>query len=151
MKKWIGVALIAIMFVSSFAIAGIQSFSPPQTDAGRGQVELPSQPIIDYKMSSEQFSEALSRGFTVATYRYDGSCIECADERREIEQVVLSSEFQSQIILEEVQAPGRSSLEVESLFGKKALDTISVNSTLAALCEVATSPPLFCVNVQNAR
>ncbi len=146
MKKWIGVALIGIMFLSSIAFAIIQAFPVDQSSQPQepGQAELPSQLILDYRMPTAQFNEVMSRGFTVATYKYDRDCIECADERSILEQIVLSQEFQNQIILEEIAQDGPSKLEVASAFGTKTLDKIDVNSTLEIFCELVANPPLGC-------
>lgn len=148
MKKWIGIVLIGIMFLSSIAIAVIQSVTfggvAPAQSQQQAQVTLPSEPIIEQRMTSDQFAEAISRGFTVATYKYDRTCVECAEERRLVEQIVLSKDFQGQIILEEVRQPGNSSLDVASAYGEKTVGKIDFNSTIDAFCELAVSPPLGC-------
>ncbi len=149
MKKWIGILLIGIMFLSSIAFAVVQSLfsgQPPQQEqTNQNQAGLPSQLIIDYRMSPAQFQEAISRGFTVATYKYDKNCIACVDERGFIEQLVLSKDFQNQIILEEIEKNGESELEVASFFGKKKLENIDANSTIKVFCELVANPPLGCV------
>lgn len=148
MKKLVGVIIIGIMFLSSLAFAGIQAvnFGQPSSQENnvQGNVELPSQVIIDYRLSPAQFNQVLARGFTVATYSYDKSCFECADERGFIERLVLSQEFQGQIILEEIERSGQSGLEVASVFGRKKLDAIEPNSTVEAFCELVVSPPVGC-------
>lgn len=144
MKKWIGLALIGIMFFSSIAFAALQSVTPTNQLGGETFVSLPSQAIIDYKLSPQVYNEALSRGFTVATYSYDKSCVECIDERAQIEQIVLSQEFQNQIILEEIAESGASKLEIASLYGKRTLEKTDANSTISAFCEIVANPPLGC-------
>lgn len=146
MKKLVGIVVIGIMFLSSLAFAAVQGFDSGSTQQQQAaQAELPSQLIIDYRMSSAQFNEVLSRGFTVATYKYDKGCVQCIDERRLIEQLVLSREFQNQIILEEVEQSGPSELEIASYLGRKKIDKIDTNSTLKAFCELVASPPVGCV------
>lgn len=148
MHKSVGILLIGIMFFSSIAFAFIQAFytaPAPAVDQTAAQAQLPSQQIVDYALSGAQVSAAVSRGFTVATYTYDKSCLECANERGLLEQIALSKEFQNQIILQEVEGSGPSSLSMTSSFGQRTLDAIDENSTVAAFCDVVVSPPLGCV------
>lgn len=145
MRKWVGLLLIGVMLFSSVAVAGIQGLGIGGTqDQTAGQTQLPSQQIIDYRLSQEQFNQAVSTGLTIATYSYDKSCVECAGERGVVEQIALSKDFQNQILLEEIQQAGKSSLQIESLVGKKSLDSIAQNSTLKAFCDIVVSPPLGC-------
>lgn len=148
MKKWIGVALIGIMFFSTIAFAIIQSFSVPQQPPQQ-EVQLPLDYVIDYKMTQMQFDEAVSRGVTVATYKYESGCAECASERALLEQIVTSPEFQGQIILEEVQESGSPKLEIRSFAGERSFETIGNDQIVAALCELVVNPPLGCIKVSG--
>lgn len=151
MKKWISVALIGLMFLSSLAFAGIQSlyggFGGTNSPAAQSQEEaqLPSQAVIDYSLSPPQFNLAISRGVTVATYSYDKNCIECANERQFVESLALSREFQNQIVLEEIQRSGKSSLKIQSFLGSRTLEKIGQNETIKAFCDLVVSPPVGCV------
>lgn len=151
MKKIIGLLLIGIMFLSGIAIAGVQTFSGDQASGQQSErVEIPAQPIIDYRLSPAQLSEALSRGLTVMTYTYDRNCLECLNERVDIEQIALSKDFQNQIILEEVsRSSGNSTLEISSYFGSKTFDEFDTNSTIDSLCELVALPPLGCAVRKN--
>lgn len=148
MKKVIGFAVIGIMFFSTIAFAVVQSFyvgqNPGAHNAAQQDVELPGERIIDYRLSPAQFNFALSSGLTVATYTYDLACAECAEERQFVEQLVLSQDFQDQIILEEVQRSGASRLEVTSAFGSVVLNETDPDGITDAFCQLAVSPPLGC-------
>ena len=150
MKKWIGIALIAIMFLSSIAFAIIQAFSLPQQPQQQQQTaELPADFILDYKLTQAQYDEALSRGFTVMTYRYDDNCSECFAERNLLEQIVMSKEFSGQIILEEVKESSDVKLEMTSFAGAKSFNNIDQNEITKALCDLVVNPPLGCINLST--
>ncbi|MBI4894776.1 MAG: hypothetical protein HY833_03505 [Candidatus Aenigmarchaeota archaeon] len=151
MKKWIGLFLIGTMFFSSLAFAFISGFdTQTQNIAGAPQNEaLPTNPIVDYRLSPVQFEQAMSIGLTVVTYRYEKTCLECADQRAFLEQIVTSQDFGGQVILEEVESAGPASLEVNSNFGGRSIDSIDQESAVKALCEFVASPPLGCVAMQN--
>lgn len=152
MKKWIGLALIGVMLFSSVAFAGIQSFysGQPAQATQTTPNQLPAQQIVDYSLNADQLNLALTSGLTVATYTYDKSCVQCADERRLVEQIIQSKDFQNQIILEEIVGSGASKLAIESYLGKKTLDSITQNATVQTLCDLVVSPPLGCVAAKAA-
>lgn len=147
MKKFIGIILIGIMFFSSIAFAAIQAlyFAPQSQQGAQQQVELPQELVLDYRLSQAQFEDALSRGFTVATYKYDTDCLVCSEEMRLLEDFVLSQEFRGQIILEEVRSDGESELEVASFLGRKNIDEINSDSVKQVFCDLVANPPLSCV------
>jgi hypothetical protein len=148
MKKWIGVGLIAIMFLSTIAFAIIQALSfsgVPQAQEQQQQTnELPSEPIINYRLSGPQFNEAISRGLTVATYRYDPQCTECSEERAFLEQLVITGGFEGQVILEEIESPGKSNLEIVSYLDRRNMDEISQEQVFRTFCDLVAQPPVSC-------
>jgi hypothetical protein len=145
MKKWIGLAMIGIMFFSVPAYAFFQGSFTTQVPETNQQTQLPLDYIIDYKMTQDQYYHAIENGFAVATYRYSLGCAECGAERSLLEQIVMSREFQGQIILEEVQESGSPKLEIASFAGEKSFDKIEKDAVAAALCELVVNPPLGCV------
>jgi hypothetical protein len=153
MKKWMGVALIFIMFSSSIAFAVVSSVTTPgqqHSQAPGMQIEeLPTNPIIDYTLSPSQLNLAISQGLTVVTYKYEKTCIECADQRALLEQAVYSREFQGQIILEEIESSGPPSMEAVSFLGARSVESIDRESVVGALCELASNPPIGCALGQN--
>ena len=149
MKKWIGLVLIGIMFFSSIAFAIIQAAFVPQQPQAPEQVQLPVDYVLDNKLTEEQYQEAIGRGLTVMTYRYEDGCAECGAERSLLEQIVLSQEFQGQIILEEVKESSETKLEMVSFTGSKSFSSIDQNEITQALCGIVINPPLGCVNLGN--
>jgi hypothetical protein len=152
MKKWVGLFLIGTMFFSSLAFAFLSGFSKQELgDQGAAPQNeaLPTDPIVDYKLSPVQFEQAMAVGMTVATYRYEKTCIECVDQRAVLERLILSQDFNGQVILEEVESTGPPSLEINSYTGGRLLDSISQESEIQAFCEFVASPPLGCVTRQN--
>ena len=143
MKKWISLAIIGIMFFSSIAYAGIQGLYQPAATQQQ-QAELPGQLVLVEKMSQAQSDLVISRGLTVATYRYDATCVQCQAELKFLEDLVFSKEFQSQIVLEEVQEKGNSSLEITSFIGTRTLDRIEADTAFRAFCDYVANPPLAC-------
>ena len=149
MKKWIGLFLVGTMFFSSLAFGFLSGFDS-SSNLGAPQAEaLPTEPIIDRRLSPVQFEQAMSIGLAVATYRYDKTCIECADQRGLLEQIVMSQDFGGQVILEEIEGAGPASLEINSNFGGRSLEKIDQESMVQAFCEFVASPPLGCVTNQN--
>lgn len=146
MKKWIGLAMIGIMFFSLPAYAFFQGSFNSQPQSGGEQAELPQDYVIDYSMSQAQFQNAVERGLTVATYRYSGDCAECPAEISLLESIVRSQEFNGQIILEELRDSGSPRLQMVSFAGERSLDSVDQQSVFSALCDLVVSPPLSCVS-----
>lgn len=150
MKKWIGVILIGLMFFSSLAFAAIQSVTTVvQPGADQQAADIPTQQIIDYRMTPQQFQMALGRGLTVATYKYGKDCVECIDQRGLLEQAVMSQEFNGQIILEEIETTEPTSLVVESFVGRRDVESIDQQSLVNAFCELVAQPPIGCAVIQH--
>jgi len=150
MKKWVGMFLIGTMFFSSVAFAFLSSVNQPaNTQQAPQQEGLPSDFVIDNRLSPLQFNQAMSAGLTVATYKYEKSCIECASHKALLESLVFSQEFSGQVILEEVESSGLPSLEVNSFLGSRTLDNINQESLVSVFCELVANPPLGCVTKQN--
>ena len=142
--------MIGLMFFSSIAFAAIQSFGPVVQDQTSQQAtDIPTQQIIDYRMTPQQFQLALGRGITVATYKYSSDCVECLEQKGLLEQAVLSQEFNGQIILEEVETDEPTSLVVESYLGRRDVEKIDQQSLVNVFCELVAQPPIGCAVVQN--
>lgn len=150
MKKWIGVILIGLMFFSSIAFAAVQAFYTPVIQTPQQQAaDIPSEQIIDQRMSPQQFQAAIGRGLTVATYKYSNDCVECIETKGLLEQAVLSKEFNGQIILEEVETDEPSSLVVESFVGRREVQSMDQQSIVDVFCELVAQPPLACAVIQQ--
>jgi hypothetical protein len=150
MKKWTGIFLIFTMFFSSLAFAFLSKVGDTAHIQQAPEPEgLPSDFIISYRLSPLQFNQAMSTGLTVATYRYEKSCLECANQRAILERLALSQEFSGQVILEEIESSGPASLEVNSFLGGRTIDDINQESVISVFCELVANPPLGCVTRQN--
>lgn len=150
MKKWAGIFLIFTMLFSSLAFAFLSSVGQPaQTQQAPQQEGLPADFVIDYRLSPLQFNQAMSAGLTVATYKYERNCLECANQRALLEGLVFSQEFSGQVILEEVESTGPPSLEVNSFLGGRTVESLDQESLVSAFCELVANPPLGCVVKQN--
>lgn len=144
-------AMIAaiVMLLSLFAFPFFLAFgNQAAVQGGANQVTLPTQLVLTERMSPAQFNFAVQRGLTVATYTYDPTCTECQEEIQILEQIVFSQEFQSQIILEEIEGTGPSELEVNSFVGTTTVEEITQEEAAKVFCQMVASPPLECVGVQ---
>lgn len=150
MKKVVGIVLIFIMFLSSIAFAAIGYVSGPQQQPAVQTEALPSQTIIDYRLSPVQLNVAMQSGLTVATYRYPLDCDRCFEERQFLESLVQSDDFQGQIILEEVQEGSESGLDIVSYVGSTSVSNMTSDSMQRGFCEVVVNQPLWCVQLGNA-
>ena len=157
LKKYAGLIVIGLMFMSTLAFAASQAFFFSGSDqvqtqgatatTGQGapqQGKLPGQAIIDYRLAPADVALAVNRGFMVVTYKSSPDCVECEEHKQMLQQVTVSSEFQSQIILEQVETSGEPELEFVSGLGQLTVEEITPDSILDGFCNLAINPPLSC-------
>jgi hypothetical protein len=137
-----GIILIFLMVGSSFAYGFIQSVSPTQSN---GNVELPKQSIIDYRLTSDQQRYLLRRGVTIAELEYSLACQPCRDTKAQLESAV--QEFSNQMILSELVVGDSNTLPVvkmESSYGQRTFSKPTPDDLMSAFCDLLTSPPIRC-------
>ena len=147
-SAYIGLFLIALMFLSTFAFAGLQGifYTPSQKE-----VELPTGNVASYRLSQDQETLLLSQGKTILIYRFNETCEKCVQEKQFLEQMVtnsqnyFSSNVGAQLFLEVLTSPNEpSKLVLASYYGQLELTEINEANFLPALCQLLVSKPIEC-------
>lgn len=139
------VGFIMLMSTVGFALMGSnsQSDSTPKT-------EMPEKNIIDYALTDAQKTLLISNGITIAEYLYDPKekCDSCAEIKNLLE--VLSSQFQDQIMLSEIQVSASDYVDLPRVEMTSAVGAwtprgnVTAQSVLDGFCTVAVYPPIGC-------
>lgn len=137
-----GIFLIIITVGSTLAYAVLRTIQGAATEVE--EVTLPSQRIIDYKLSDEQKRLAIRNGITVLNFEYSPT-----DSNQQIDKALVESaanEFSNQVILEEISNTGmtQSRLILESFYGKQVLRAPTNEDLFDSLCDILTNPPVAC-------
>ncbi len=141
-KAHIGLILIAIMFFSTFAYAGLQSLFFGTTSP---QSNLPNTNIIDYQLSPDQESNLIQHGVTIALLRWNANCSGCLGLKNQLENLASSNEYKNQLLLEEIEsAINASSISISSLNGQRNLNNVTTQNVTGVLCDLVYSPPASC-------
>ncbi len=132
----IGLFLIAVMLLSTFAFAVIQSFSP--------QAELPKTNIIDYRLDSQIRQALIQNGATIITFEYSDACFECQNQKFTLES--FANEYKTQIFLEEIvdENLNDSRTTIASFYGSQELKASDDERIMATLCSLMVDPPAQC-------
>lgn len=142
-SAWVGLILIILMLVSTFAYAIIQGlgFYRPSGE----EVELPTNNIIDYELTREQESYAIRLGKTIVKFEYATTCIECLNQKAFVESIANEGDFSNQIILEEiVEDVDEPTLTITSAYGRRILTNATSDEIINSVCDLLTEPPVFC-------
>jgi hypothetical protein len=136
----IALVLVGVMFFSIFAYAILQSFfySPPQQ-----QISLPDR-IVTRQLTSQQRQQILQQGGTIASFKYDVTCLECGSIKSYLESMVRSPDYRQQIFLEELTGFSTTSLEVSSPRGSKMLANVTQYAISDSMCNLLVQPPVSC-------
>lgn len=150
MKKtyaYVGLVLIALMLLSSFAFAVLQSyFYFPQQQQ---EVTLPNTNIVDYELSPSQEIRLLQDGKTILKFDYSMNCEACLEQKDLLESFSTNSPFAGQLFLEEVETTKiNTTLIVLSIYGQETLLNITQESVTEVLCRLVVQPPTGCVLTQ---
>lgn len=137
-----GIFLIVITVGSTLAYAVLQTIR--QQNTVTEEVTLPSERIIDYKLSDEQKRLAIRNGITVLNFEYSPT-----DTNQQMDKALVESaanEFSGQVILEEISNAQmtESRLILESFYGKQVLRAPTKEDLFNSLCDILTDPPVVC-------
>jgi outer membrane lipoprotein-sorting protein len=137
----IGLILIGIMFLSTFAFAAIQStiFGTQSSQ----QVQLPQSHILTSELTSQQASYLLQQGYTIVVFKYNITCLDCQNVKSFLEQATQSSDFKQQIYLEEL-AGFPLSVQMSSARGSQTLTNVTQSAIVDAFCNILIQPPVSC-------
>jgi hypothetical protein len=133
-KKNIGLILMVIMFLSTFAYALIEKFSYyTQTQESQG---LPKERIVS-SISENQRILAISNGFTLVYFNY-------SSPTNEIKSYLETLTTNHYVYLIE-NLSNENSLKAESLRGSREIKTPTLNQTIDLLCQIMVDRPVDCV------
>lgn len=137
-----GIFLLLLMLSSTVAYGALRVIPKIESEE---EIEIPSQNIIDYKLTSEQRRYLLRRGKTIVELEYSFECKECMDVKAKLESA--AREFSDQMLLIELLTTGNKSLpivRVESSFGRESLNQPTDVEIMDAFCDLFVNPPLRC-------
>ncbi|MBI2543116.1 MAG: hypothetical protein HYW24_02945 [Candidatus Aenigmarchaeota archaeon] len=133
----IGFILIAIMLLSTFSYAVLQSVNSPN-------VELPESNVIEYRLEPDLKDAMIRYGVTFITFDYNLGCQNCIQQKSFLESV--ANEYKQQIFLEELKDDSLdvSKITVSSVYGEHELVNANETEILKSLCDFMVSPPVTC-------
>ena len=146
----IGMLLIGIMLVSTFAFAILQSVNTPKS------AKLPETNVVDYQLDFNLKDALVENGATFMTLEYNSMCENCVEQKsfleqlaKELKEPVLYSDGKTviyPIYLEETvdETVNLPKLSMISKWGNKELTNATQDEIFSALCELLTSPPAVC-------
>lgn len=135
---WVGLFLIGVMVLSTFAYAVIQAVNPGQN------VKLPESNIIDYQLDPRLRDALVQNGATLMTFDYNLGCRNCVAQKATLE--FFANEYKNQIFLEELsnESLDVSQIYVISLYGEEKLTDANETQIFSALCKLMVAPPPTC-------
>lgn len=136
----IGLFLIAVMILSTFAYAVLQAFYP--------RTELPKSNIIDYRLDRTVAEALIQSGATLITFEYSSTCNNCLDQKFILESV--AKENEQQIFLEEIldESLNQSRLIIASAYGSQELTDPTDQQITSTLCMLMVAPPAQCALIK---
>lgn len=139
---YIGLFLIGIMFLSTFAFIALQAtfYSPSQQ-----KIQVPTANVVNSRLTLNQQNFLLSQGKTIMTYQYDETCVPCLQQRQFLEQLTLNSKLSDQLFLEVLPAQNQqTSLILVSYYGRIDLGNATQQEVISALCQILVNKPVEC-------
>ncbi|MBI2547395.1 MAG: hypothetical protein HYW23_03030 [Candidatus Aenigmarchaeota archaeon] len=135
---WIGLFLIAVMLLSTFAYAILQSSNT------RPNAQLPTSNIVDYRLDSNLKTTLMQYGFTIVTFEYKKDCVDCINQKYTLE--AFAKEFNKQIYLEEIvdNSLNKSRVTISSIYGEDSLIDANDTAITSSFCKLMSSPPVAC-------
>jgi lipopolysaccharide export LptBFGC system permease protein LptF len=134
---YLGIFLIILFLVSSFAFTSFQTFHP--------SVQIPNQNILEQELKPEQKSYLLENGYTLIEIKYNINCENCLNQKNFLEQIASSQGFKEQIYLQAIQTDTKiPKIKIESIYGTKILENETQEKIIDAICELLVNKPLTC-------
>ncbi len=138
-SKLIGLSLIFIMFLSTFAFSVLQStiFTPSQN------VNMPESRIVNYRLSPQQEELIIRSGGTIITFIYNPSCNECLDQKNYLENLAMRYTW---LFLETISTETNyTRIYIQTPLGQRSLENKTNKQIFDVICELAYQPPVECV------
>ncbi len=139
-KKFVALFFIFLMVASTIAFAFISSRRTPEQE----HVEIPTQRIIDYKLSDSQRQILLSNGYTLIEYEFPTACLDCGPIKSRLENIAQTSN--NQIFLQEFIGSAQQKVTMTSLNGQKILEDEFTEDDINIVCEILVQEPLWCIS-----
>ena len=133
-KRSIGLILIIVMFLSTFASSLLQKFTSNPIE--NNDNNLPSERILNYLTESQRIL-AISNDFTIAYFNY-------TSQYDEVKSYLESLAFKHYFYLVENFSNERT-LKVESIKGSREIKDPNLNQTIDILCQIMIDIPIECV------
>jgi len=138
-KKFVALFFIFLMVASSIAFAFISSTRMAKQE----EVKIPTQRIINYRLSDVQRHALLSNGYTLVEYEFPNACLDCASKKSSLENIAQTSN--NQIFLQELMGYPEEKLTMTSLKGQKILENFTEDD-INSICEILVQEPLWCIS-----
>jgi len=133
-KSSIGLILVAVMFLSTFAYSMVERFWYFQNSSK--EESLPKQKILSH-ITENQRVLAISNGFTIIYFNYTSPY----DEIKSYLESLASNHY---VYLVENLSNQRF-LKAESLRGSREISNPDLNQTIDILCQIIIDRPIDCV------
>ena len=140
-NKTAAIIFILLMVGSTLGATLVKIFG--NEDEG---TQLPTEQILNYKLSEYQRKELLRRGYTLVEYEYPQNCFTCETQKMNLEGMVGQSD--NQIFLQEIQYSGsESKISIASVKGSDVLTNPTDEEVMNSLCEVLLERPVWCIQL----
>lgn len=140
-SAYVGIFLIGLMFLSTFAFAALQTIYTPS----QPNIELPNTNVINYQLGRDQQNLLISQGKTLITYRYDSACVSCLQQKQFLEQLATNSKVSNdlfvQILESNIDPP---TVGLVSYSAQIQLTNATNEELFSGLCQVLIKRPLEC-------
>jgi len=133
-KSSIGLILIVVMFLSTFAFTTVERFWYFRQSGN--EETLPQERILSH-IAENQRILAISNGFTIIYFNYSSP----SDELKSYLESLTSNHY---VYLVENLSNQRF-LKVESLRGSREINNPDLNQTIDILCQIMVDRPIDCV------
>jgi len=139
-KKFVALFFIFLMVASTIAFAFISSRRTPEQE----EVELPTEKIINYRLSDSQRQVLLSYGYTLIEYEFPVACLDCGPIKSRLENIAQTSD--GQVFLQELIGSAQQKVTMTSFNGQKILEDDFTEDDINIVCEILVQEPLWCIS-----
>jgi len=134
-KKYIGILLLVLMLLSTFAFTFIQG-------GFHQTVEVPTGNIVK-QLSPEQEAKLIAEGKTIVIFTRSEGCEQCQEIGIFLEDVATA--YKDQLVLVEKEAD-TSSILIKSAYGQRMVGVTSKERLTGIICDLMIKPPPTCVS-----
>ena len=135
--------LFILLMVGSTVGAMVVSIFTKNND----QIQIPTQRVLNYKLSEIQRRTLLSRGFTLVEYEYPDTCFDCEFQKSIMESWTIQSD--NQIFLQVTQTTeSDTTVDIASFKGSDSLTNPEDDEIKDILCDLIAQRPHWCISIQ---